>query len=58
MALDPLPEKLGMGKGKVFQPIRVASVGSAASPGIGETLELLGRASTLARIDAAKPLAQ
>jgi len=57
-ALDPLPEKLGMGKGKVFQPIRVACVGSAVSPGIGETLALLGRTHTLARIARAKSLAQ
>ncbi len=50
-ALEPLPEALGMGKGKVFQPIRVACVGCAVSPGIGETLALLGRDHTLARID-------
>ena len=56
-ALDPLPEQLGMGKGKVFQPIRVACVGGAASPGIGETLALLGRTHTLARIERAKELA-
>lgn len=55
-ALDPLPEQLGMGKGKVFQPIRVAAVGTAVSPGIGDTLELLGRSSTLARIERAKEL--
>ncbi|MBR3159083.1 MAG: glutamate--tRNA ligase [Atopobiaceae bacterium] len=57
-ALEPLPEQLGMGKGKVFQPIRVACVGGAASPGIGETLALLARAHTLARIERAKELAQ
>ena len=56
--LDPLPERLGMGKGRVFQPIRVACVGGAASPGIGETLTLLGREHALARIDQAKSLAQ
>ena len=56
-ALDPIPERLEMGKGKVFQPIRVACVGSAASPGIGETLALLGREHTLARIERALPLA-
>ena len=50
-ALEPLPEELGMGKGKVFQPIRVACVGCAVSPGIGETLALLGRDHTMARID-------
>ena len=56
-ALDPLPERLGMGKGKVFQPIRVAVVGSAASPGIGETLALAGKDHVLARIERAKELA-
>ena len=56
-ALDPLPEKLGMGKGKVFQPIRVAVVGGAASPGIGETLALAGRDHVLARIERAKGMA-
>lgn len=56
-ALDPLPQQLGMGKGKVFQPVRVACVGSAVSPGIGDTLALLGRADTLARIAQAKELA-
>ncbi|MDO5118622.1 MAG: glutamate--tRNA ligase family protein, partial [Coriobacteriales bacterium] len=56
-ALDPLPEQLGMGKGKVFQPIRVAVVGSAASPGIGETLALCGKDHVLARIENAKKLA-
>ena len=55
--LDPLPEQLGMGKGKVFQPIRVAVVGGAASPGIGETLALAGRDHVLARIERAKTLA-
>ncbi|MDO4405527.1 MAG: glutamate--tRNA ligase [Atopobiaceae bacterium] len=56
-ALDPLPEQLGMGKGKVFQPIRVAVVGSAASPGIGETLALAGREHVLARIERARKMA-
>ena len=57
-ALEPLPEKRGMGKGKVFQPIRVAVVGGAASPGIGETLALAGKEHVLARIDRALPLAK
>ncbi|MBQ6649988.1 MAG: glutamate--tRNA ligase [Atopobiaceae bacterium] len=57
-ALDPLPEQLGMGKGKVFQPIRVAVTGSAASPGIGETLALAGKDHVLARIERAKALAK
>ena len=38
---------------QVFQPIRVAVVGTTVSPGIFETLELLGREETLRRLDAA-----
>lgn len=56
-ALEPVPAQVGLGKGRVFQPIRVACVGGAASPGIGETLALLGRDHTLARIERAKELA-
>ena len=55
-ALDPIPEELGLGKGRVFQPIRVACTGSAASPGIGETLALLGKDHVLARLESAKEL--
>jgi glutamyl-tRNA synthetase len=36
----------------VFQPVRVALAGSTVSPGIFETLEVLGRDEALARIDA------
>jgi len=39
--------------GKVAQPIRVAVSGTAASPPIDATLEILGREVTLARIDRA-----
>ena len=39
--------------GKVFQPVRVAVAGQTVSPGIFESVALLGRRSTLARIDAA-----
>ncbi len=45
-----LAEELGVGMGKVAQPLRVAVTGSAASPPLGETLALLGREATLARI--------
>ena len=38
---------------QVFQPIRVALAGTAVSPGIFETLSVLGRDEALARIDAA-----
>jgi glutamyl-tRNA synthetase len=43
----------GVGLGKVAQPLRVAVTGDTASPGIGLTLQLLGRDRTLARIDRA-----
>ena len=42
-----------MGLGKVAQPVRVAVTGSTVSPGIGETLELIGRDESLRRLDAA-----
>ncbi len=55
--LDPVVDTLaaatGAKKGLVAQPIRVAVTGGTASPGIGDTLELLGRAESLHRIDAA-----
>jgi glutamyl-tRNA synthetase len=41
------------GMGKVAQPVRVAVTGSTASPGIGDTLTLLGRDEVLFRLDAA-----
>ena len=37
----------------VFQPLRVAIAGTTISPGIFETVALLGRDETLRRIDAA-----
>jgi glutamyl-tRNA synthetase len=43
----------GLGLGKVAQPLRVAVVGMAVSPPIDQTLVLLGRERTLARLDAA-----
>jgi glutamyl-tRNA synthetase len=39
--------------GQVFQPVRVAIAGSTVSPGIFESVALLGREQTLARIDRA-----
>ena len=39
-----------IGMGKVAQPLRVAVTGTMISPGIGETLTLLGKDKTLARI--------
>jgi glutamyl-tRNA synthetase len=52
-ALAPLPERLGATPGKVYQPIRVAITGSSVSPGIFESLAVLGREQSLSRIDAA-----
>ena len=37
--------------GKLAQPIRVAVSGTAATPSIDVTLELVGREKTLARLD-------
>ena len=37
----------------VYQPLRVAITGTTVSPGIFESVALLGREQTLARIDAA-----
>jgi glutamyl-tRNA synthetase len=52
-ALRALVESRGAKPGKVFQPIRVAIAGSTVSPGIFESVTLLGRQETLARIDRA-----
>jgi glutamyl/glutaminyl-tRNA synthetase len=35
----------------VFQPLRVALAGQTVSPGIFETVAVLGREETLARLD-------
>jgi glutamyl-tRNA synthetase len=55
--LNDLAARLGSGLGKIAQPVRVAVTGTAVSPPIDVTLELLGRERSLARIDAilAKP---
>jgi glutamyl-tRNA synthetase len=46
-------EALDLKLGKVAQPLRVAVVGRAASPGIDVTLHLVGREACLRRIDRA-----
>jgi glutamyl-tRNA synthetase len=53
-ALRAVAEARGVGAGKLFQPLRVALTGVAATPGIFDVLELLGRERSLARIDAAR----
>ena len=42
----------------VFQPVRVAISGTTVSPGIFESLAVLGRDESLVRIDAALDLGQ
>ncbi len=52
-ALNALAKKLDIGMGKVGQPLRIAITGSAMSPGIGDTMMLVGRERTLLRIEKA-----
>jgi len=52
-AVNQTATELGVGMGKVAQPIRVAVTGTSVSPPIDVTLEALGRATTLRRLDAA-----
>jgi glutamyl/glutaminyl-tRNA synthetase len=52
-ALRGVVERTGLKPGKVFQPVRVAISGTTASPGIFESVALLGREEVLARIDRA-----
>jgi glutamyl-tRNA synthetase len=52
-ALRSVVERHDVKPNKVFQPIRVAISGTTISPGVFESLELLGRDESLARIDAA-----
>ena len=51
--LHDTAEALGLGMGKVAQPLRVAITGTQVSPDIGHTVYLAGRDGALARIDAA-----
>jgi glutamyl-tRNA synthetase len=51
-ALNVVAAELGVGLGKIAQPLRVAVTGSAVSPPIDVTLALLGRERTLSRLDA------
>jgi glutamyl-tRNA synthetase len=50
-AVNQTATQLGIGLGKVAQPVRVAVVGTSVSPPIDVTLEVLGRATTLRRLD-------
>jgi glutamyl-tRNA synthetase len=57
-ALRGLAEELGLPPRKAFQPIRIAVTGSRISPGLFESLELLGRERSLARLSAAEAAAE
>jgi glutamyl-tRNA synthetase len=52
-ALRDVVQDSGAKPAKVFQPVRVAIAGTTVSPGIFESVALLGREETLARIDRA-----
>jgi len=52
-AVMDVAESLDAKMGKVAQPLRVAVVGRAASPGIDVTLHLVGKEASLRRIDKA-----
>ncbi len=52
-ALEQLQERLGCKPRDIYQPLRVAIAGTAISPGIFESVALLGREETLRRIDTA-----
>ncbi len=51
--VETVSEALELKMGKVAQPLRVAVVGRAASPGIDVTLHLVGKEACLRRIDMA-----
>ena len=51
-ALEAVVEQRGLKAGKVYQPVRVALAGTTVSPGIFETVSVLGREQTLQRLDA------
>ena len=52
-ALRAAAQELGIKAGQMFQPIRVAVCGRKNAPPLFETLEALGRETTLARIEKA-----
>ncbi|HEY8107120.1 MAG TPA: hypothetical protein VIC70_00325, partial [Gaiellaceae bacterium] len=52
-ALRAAAEGLGLKPRQAFQPVRIAVTGSNVSPGLFESIELLGREPTLSRLRAA-----
>jgi glutamyl-tRNA synthetase len=56
-ALREAADRLELKPRQAFQPIRIAVTGSKVSPGLFESIELLGRETTLTRLRAAGPSA-
>ncbi len=54
--LRAMCETLELKPRKAFQPVRIAITGSKISPGLFESLELLGREESIARIEKAQTL--
>src|SRR5438132_11476030 len=52
-ALREVADRLELKPRQAFQPVRVAVTGSKVSPGLFESIELLGRETTLSRLRAA-----
>jgi glutamyl-tRNA synthetase len=49
--INELAEASGINMGKYAQPVRIAVSGSTVTPPLDVTLDLLGKSSTLHRID-------
>jgi glutamyl-tRNA synthetase len=52
-ALDEVVAARGAKRRDVFQTVRVAVTGTTVSPGLPESLAVLGREATLSRLDTA-----
>ena len=50
-ALEAVAKQHEVGMGKVGQPLRLAMTGTPTSPGIGDTMEMVGRERTFKRIE-------
>lgn len=51
--LNPLVEKLGIKKGDLLQPVRLAITGTNVSPSMFHVLEIIGKERSIARLDRA-----
>jgi glutamyl-tRNA synthetase len=55
---NALVAEKGIKLGKIAQPVRVALTGGTVSPGIYQVIEVMGKAKTLKRIEAAVKMIQ